>query len=244
MNTCNPAIAGGGRLGRSGVAALFLLAAIGSSLAAAPVRPRPTGKAASDGFVSLFNGRNLDGWQGATDRWSVVDGILVYQPVSKPKGAGDLPTLKLMSAKEYTDFVLRFEFKLAPAANNGVAIRAPLEGDAAFVGMEIQIIDTDGWPAKLKRFQVHGSLYGVAPAKQGHLRPAGEWNREEISCTGRQLKVTLNGAEILNVNLDEARPIDGREHPGLARTKGHIGFLGHTGRVEFRNIEIREVRAP
>lgn len=133
------------------------------------------------------------------------------------------------------------EFKLEPSGNNGVAIRSPLEGDPAFVGMEIQIIDTDGWTrGKLKPFQVHGSIYGVVPAETGHLKPAGEWNSEEIVCIGRQVKVTLNGHVIVDANLDEVSPIDGEAHPGLQRERGHLGFLGHTGGVEFRNIRIKE----
>jgi len=145
-----------------------------------------------------------------------------------------------MSAKEYSDFILRFDFKLQEGANNGVAVRAPLQGDPAFLGMEIQVIDTDGWPGRLKPFQVHGSIYGVVPAKTGHLKSAGQWNSQEISCAGRRVKVTLNGAVIVDANLDEVQPIDGREHPGLKRDKGHIGLLGHTQGAEFRNIRIKE----
>jgi hypothetical protein len=146
-----------------------------------------------------------------------------------------------MSAREYADFVLRFEFKLGESSNSGVAIRAPLEGDPAFVGMEIQVIDNDGWKNKLKPFQVHGSIYGVVPAKTGHLNLVGEWNSEEIQCHGRRIKVTLNGAVIVDANLDEVSPIDGQAHPGLKRDKGYIGFLGHTKSVEFRNIRIKEL---
>ena len=107
-----------------------------------------------------------------------------------------------MTTKEYGDFVLRLEFKLDKAANNGVAVRAPFEGDPAFVGMEIQVIDTPNWK-NLKPWQVHGSIYGVVPAKTGHLKPAGEWNSEEIVCQGRSVKVTLNGVAIVDANLDD-----------------------------------------
>lgn len=104
------------------------------------------------------------------------------------------------------------------------------------------MIDTDGWTrGRLKPFQVHGSIYGVVPARTGHLKPAGDWNSQEIVCNGRDLKVRLNGVEIVDANLDEASPIDGREHPGLQRKKGHIGFLGHTSGVQFRNIQIKEL---
>ena len=88
-----------------------------------------------------------------------------------------------MTEKEYGDFVLRFEFKLEPNSNNGIGIRAPLEGDAAYNGMEIQVLDDNGkdYKGKLRPAQYHGSIYDVVPAKQGSLKPAGEWNSEEIT---------------------------------------------------------------
>lgn len=195
----------------------------------------------NQGFVSLFDGKSLSGWQGNAKYWAAEEGQLVYRALTQPERSADLLALKLMSARQYSDFVLRFEFKLQPGANNGVAIRAPLEGDPAFVGMEIQIIDIDGWPNKLKSFQVHGSIYGVVPAKTGHLKPAGQWNQEEILCNGRHVKVRLNGTVIVDANLDQASPIDGQEHPGLRRNSGHIEFLGHTKSVAFRNIRIKEL---
>jgi hypothetical protein len=197
----------------------------------------------SEGFVPIFDGRSLDGWQGATDHWAAEDGKLVYKGIMRARSSRDLPNLKLMTTKEYGDFVLRLEFKLDKDANNGVAVRAPLEGDPAFVGMEIQVIDTPNWK-NLKPWQVHGSIYGVVPAKTGHLKPAGEWNSEEIVCQGRRVKVTLNGVAIVDANLDEVgnKTLDGAEHPGLKRDKGYVGLLGHTGRVEFRNLRIKDLR--
>ena len=196
-------------------------------------------------FVSLFDGQTLSGWQGATEHWTAEDGKLVYRASKPARSSRDLLGLKLMSTKQYSDFVLRFEFNLTNRANNGVAIRAPLEGDPAFVGMEIQIIDTPRWK-NLKRYQVHGSIYGVVPAETGRLNPVGQWNSEEIFCQGRNVKVTLNGAVIVDADLDKIgeQTIDGRDHPGLNRREGYIGFLGHTGRVELRNIRIKELSRP
>ena len=192
-----------------------------------------------ENFVPLFNGRNLEGWIGATDRYVVEDGTIVL-----PKGRSG----KLFSKKEYDNFILRFEFKLTPGANNGLAVRAPLEGDAAYNGIELQILDNDSdrWP-DLKPFQVHGSIYGVPPAKRGNLKPVGEWNQQEVECRGRKIRVVLNGHLILEADLDQVAPdgktIDGQHHPGLQNTKGHIGFLGHGDRVAFRNIRIRPLGA-
>lgn len=196
---------------------------------------------AREGFVPLFDGRSLNGWRGAAEHWAAEDGKLVYKAVKPPRGSADLLGLKLLSDRQYADFVLRFDFKLQAGANNGVALRTPLEGDPAFLGMEIQILDNDGWK-DLKPFQVHGSIYGVVPAKTGRLKPVGEWNSQEIVCQGRRVRVTVNGEVILNADLDQVggRTPDGAAHPGLKRARGFIGFLGHTGRVEFRNIRIKE----
>jgi len=86
---------------------------------------------------------------------------------------------------EYDNFVFRFEFQLTPGANNGLGIRTPMEGDAAYVGMERQIIDNDA-PVyeKLQMYQYHGSVYGIIPAKRGYLKPVGEWNYEEVVANG------------------------------------------------------------
>lgn len=193
--------------------------------------------AAEDGFYPLFDGKTLNGWQGGTDGYEVKDGVLIC----KPMGSGNLYT-----DKEYSNFVFRFEFKLTPGANNGVGIRTPMQGDPAFVGMEIQILD-DGHPRykELKEYQYHGSVYGVIPAKRGHLKPTGEWNSEEITIDGTKVKVVLNGETIVDGDIAEARDkgtIDGKDHPGLKRDKGYIAFCGHGAHLEFRNIRIKELK--
>ncbi len=193
---------------------------------------------ADEGFAPLFNGRDLEGWTGNTKGYAAEDGRIVIRP--------ELASGNLYTAKEYADFVLRFEFKLTPAANNGLGIRAPLEGDAAYAGLELQILE-DGSPVywDLKSYQYHGSIYGVVPARRGYLRPPGEWNAEEVTVKGRRVTVAVNGATIVDADLDAASSggtIDGNDHPGLKRASGHIGFLGHGSLVEFRNIRLKELK--
>jgi HEAT repeat protein len=190
----------------------------------------------AEGFVPLFNGRDLDGWTGAAASYVAEDGRIVVHP---ERGGGNLYT-----AKEYADFVLRFDFKLTPAANNGLGVRTPLQGDAAYVGMELQILE-DGSPVYwgLQPYQYHGSVYGVVPAKRGVQKPVGEWNSEEVTVKGRRVIVVVNGITVVDADLDEASAggtMDHKEHPGLARPTGHLGFLGHGSRLELRNIRIRE----
>ena len=192
----------------------------------------------AEGFVSLFNGMNLDGWQGNKTDYFAENGELVVQPARGGHG-------NLFTEKEYSDFIFRFEFQLTPGANNGLGIRAPLEGDAAYQGIELQILDnTAPIYANLKEYQYHGSVYGVIPAKRGYLKPVGEWNEQEVVVQGSKIKITLNGTVILDGDIAEASKngtLDGRDHPGLKREKGYIGFLGHGSELKFRNIRIKDL---
>ena len=152
---------------------------------------------------------------------------------------------KLMTEKEYANFVLRLEYKLQEDGNNGIGIRAPRDGQTSVHGMEIQILDQSGpkyKPMKLKPEQYNGSIYGVFPARTGFLRKPGEWNEQEIRADGRRITITLNGVIVLNADLDDVRePEVLKAHPGLARKSGHIVLLGHQAHVEFRNIRIKEL---
>ncbi len=186
---------------------------------------------ADAGFVSLFDGKTLDGWQGSVKGYAVENGAMICKP------GGNLYT-----KNEYADFVFRFEFKIPPGGNNGVGIRTPMGVNAAYGGMEIQILDDRHERYKgIQPYQAHGSIYGVVPAKRDHLKPAGQWNSEEISCKGPLVKITLNGTVIVDADLSKIdQTIDHRKHPGLHNEKGYIGFLGHGAPVEFRNIRIKE----
>ncbi len=190
------------------------------------------------GFVSLFDGQSLTGWVGNKSSYLVKEGVIVIEP--KGGGGGNLYT-----EKEYGNFILRFEFQLTPGANNGLGIHAPLQGDAAYVGKEFQILDNEAEKyAGLQAYQYHGSLYGVMSAKRGLLRPTGEWNQQEVRINHPFVTVILNGEVILEGNYLEASQsgtLDKKEHPGLSRSRGHIGFLGHGDLVRFRNIKIKEL---
>jgi HEAT repeat protein len=193
----------------------------------------------AEGYVSLFNGRNLDNWVGNKKSYAAEDGMIVIKPTDDSGG-------NLYTEKEYEDFVFRFEFQLTPAANNGLGIRAPLTGDAAYVGMELQILDnTDPVYANLQPYQYHGSVYGVIPARRDFLKPLGEWNYEEVTAKGTQIKIVLNGTTIVDGDIAGPRDngtMDHKEHPGLKNKTGHIGFLGHGSIVKFRNIRIKELK--
>lgn len=188
-----------------------------------------------DGFQTVFNGRDFTGWKGPLDNYEVIEDALVC----RPKKGGTIYT-----EAEYGDFVARFEFLLPPGGNNGLAIRYPGKGDTAYVGMmELQVLDnTAAKFAGLKPWQFHGSAYGLAPAVRGFQRPVGEWNFQEVTVRGSQVRVELNGSIILDVDVAKIdAPPSGREHPGRTRTRGHFGFAGHHDPVRFRNVRIKSL---
>lgn len=187
-----------------------------------------------EGFGSIFNGKDLTGWIGAVDDYEVVDGSLQCKP-----GRGGT----LITDKEYDNFVVRMKFRLSPGGNNGLALRVPDEqGIPSRTGLEIQVLDDapEHYP-DLRAYQAHGSVYGLAPAVRGYLRPTGEWNYQETIADGDRIQVRLNGFKITDVDLAEAlkNPLDDHPHDGAARPSGHVGFCGHGDPVAFREIEIK-----
>lgn len=204
-----------------------------TALFAGPASARPK-------FQKIFDGKTLNGWTliGGSGRGYVVENGEIVCPAD---GGGNLYT-----EKEYSDFVVRFEFKLSAGGNNGIGLRAPLQGDAAYVGMECQVLDDDAPQyATLEPGQYHGSIYKVLPAKRGALKPAGEWNREEIHVVGRKIKVIVNGKVTVDGDLNGVTdPHVLADHPGILRTTGHVGFLGHGSEVHFRKIELADLSKP
>lgn len=195
--------------------------------------------AVEKGFKSLFDGKTLNGWQlrnAHGSGYGVTNGVLFCR-----RGGGG----NLLTENQYSNFVFRFEFKLEPGSNNGLGIRAPIDGDAAYQGMELQILDdTTKKYGPLQPVQMHGSVYGVVASKTGAQKPIGEWNSQEVTADGKKIKVVLNGETILDTDLSKVTdPEVLKKHPGLLREGGYIGFLGHGDYVEFRNIRIRELPA-
>lgn len=192
----------------------------------------------AEGYVELFDGISMFNFTGNTTDYVVEDGCIAVYP--KYGGKGNLYT-----KEEYGDFSFRFEFQLTPGANNGIGIRTPLDGDAAYVGMEIQVLDnTAEIYRNLQEYQYHGSVYGVIPARREFLKPLGEWNQEEIIAKGNLIKVILNGTVIVEGDIAEASKngtLDHKEHPGLKNAKGHIAFLGHGSDVKFRNLRVKDL---
>ena len=193
----------------------------------------PTAKVPK-GFTSLFNGKDLTGWQilnGKITSWSVDKGLLFV----KGGGGG-----WLMTDKEYANYELRLEFKVPKGGNSGVALRSPMKGDPAYSGMEIQILDDPSYKG-LQKWQATGSIYGVVAASKVPTKPIGEWNSYRIVCNGRKVTIELNGEKVVDADLDDHVKKHAESHPGILRKGGHIGLQEHGGRVEFRNLYVKEL---
>lgn len=189
-----------------------------------------------DAFSSIFNGRDFTAWRGATDDYQIVDGAITCRP---DKGG------TIFTAEEFADFVVRLEFKLPSAGNNGLVLRYPGNGDGAYTGFaECQVLaeDYEARKGRLDPRQLHGSAYGMIAAAQGYQRPIGEWNFQEVTVKGSTIRVELNGTVILDGDLSKVTTfLADKAHPGKDRTSGHFGFAGHDDPVAFRAVRIKRL---
>ena len=174
--------------------------------------------------------------------WKVIDGVLHG---SEPRGTW------LVSDKEYGDFILKFEFKLGERGNSGCGLRFPAQGDPAFDGLELQMVDPRYYPPDMTvpKNELTGSLYRAVGGRPDLFKPV-DWNSYEVTCKGSKVKVVLNGEQVLDVDLNEHDEIikrhNGNDAPPLKDRprKGHIGFQELSragGHVEIRNALIREL---
>ncbi|MEE2639054.1 MAG: DUF1080 domain-containing protein [Planctomycetota bacterium] len=189
--------------------------------------------------VSLFNGKNLQGWTGyggaASANWVAEGGVLCCT------GAAGASWIHIK--KEYGDFELSLEFNLPPNANSGVFIRAPKTGDPWVSGMEIQLLDDEGKKWKnLQPDQYSGSIYAVMAPSRRVTRQAGKWQSLKIRCVGKSCQVWLNGQQVVDADLKALALKAGEKVPGLRRARGLVGLQNHGDRVSFRNIRILEIR--
>jgi hypothetical protein len=209
--------------------AAVCIAALGFAAPALSEDPKPP-----EGFTSLFNGKDLDGWKatGKMDVWGTEKGVIVCKG-----GNGGW----LLTEKDFANYELRLEYKMSKGANSGVALRTPTTGDPAYQGMEIQLIDDEGWPGGLQSWQHTGAIYNVVPPKKQANKPIGEWNTMTITAKGPQIKVVLNGETLVDANLKDYEKEHAEKHPGIKRDKGKVGFQSYNTRVEFRNIYIKEL---
>ena len=189
------------------------------------------------GYQSLFNGKDLSGWEGAGAAaekcWKVEDGILLCTGQKGPW---------LRSAEEYGNFDLRFEYQVSADGNSGVFVRVPANGNhhrasesAPPAGFEVQVLD-DSAPKhqKLKPYQYTASVYDIAPAQQHVCKPVGEWNTMSINCQDQHIVITHNGIVVVDA-AEEHFPL-----LKLRQIKGYLGLQNHSTLVKFRNLRVAE----
>jgi len=184
---------------------------------------------------NLFNGLDLTGWKlidGKDGNWGVEQGLLY----TTGDGGGWLST-----AREYDNFSLDLDFRLSEGGNSGVFLRSPRQGDPAYTGMEIQVLDdyADEY-ASLQPWQNCGSIYGVQAPSLRASKKAHEWQHYHIVAVGPHVSVTLNDQLIVDADLTSHMDKEST-HPGLKRRSGFIGLQSHTRRVEYRNITLKEL---
>lgn len=210
----------------------WLLAAVAPALFSATLA------ADEAGFVPLFDGKTLDGWvtKEVLGRGYIPQNGILVCPAD---GGGNIFT-----TKEYANFILRVEYRMEEDSNNGIGIRTPITDSVSYKGMEIQVIDI-GPKYKavgLRPEQLHNAVYDHIPARQGFLRKLGEWNEQEIRIEGKHIVITLNGTIVLDTDLGIVRePELLKKRPGVQNMRGHIGFLGHGSKIEYRNVRIKEL---
>ena len=202
-----------------------------------------------DGFVLLFDGKTLDGWRNykkeqVNPKWTVADGAITLLS----KGAGDLIT-----TKQFTDFELRVEFKIAADGNSGIMWHVSEKFGAPYEsGPEYQILDSfakTGFQAEVAKGNMAGAFYDIIPVKAEISKPAGEWNEGVIRIVGSKITLSINGKVTADVDstTDEFKAMLAKSKFAKwdhfnKETTGHICFQDHGNPVSFRSIRIKEIK--
>ena len=189
----------------------------------------------TDGFVPLFNGKDLDGWEvrevrpGDKDKWSLQGNLLVGKP-----GSGWIGTKKI-----YGDFILKLEWRICAGGNSGVFLRVPdvkSKESPSYLGFEIQILDNNApqYKGKLKPYQYCGGLYHFQGASKDMFKGAGEWNAYEITCKGDRITVVFNGEKVIDADVS-------KDAAAKRPKRGFIGLQNHGSGVEFKNVMLKSL---
>ena len=185
------------------------------------------------GWVTLYNGKDLTGWQTTGNWLPQKDGSLLIKPRSGERG-WQRYSAYLWSKKKYKDFVLHVEYKYPPKGNSGIHFRVGDLKNPVNTGIEAQVLDSYG--KKKMGHHDHGGIIRTVGASKNMSKKAGEWNTMILTCKGHHLKVQLNGEQIVDIHLDKT-PMKDRP------LEGHIGLQDHgePNNLHFRNIKIKEL---
>jgi hypothetical protein len=200
---------------------------------------------AASGWRLLFDGRTTAGWRGFRRAeipagWQVVDGAL-----TRVAEGGDIVT-----TDQFGNFELALEWNVAPGANSGVMYRVSEDVAAPYEsGPEMQVLDDARHPDGKSRLTAAGSLFALYPAREGVVRPAGEWNAARVIVNGNHVEHWLNGVRVVDYELGSpdwearVRASKFQQWPSYGRARsGHIALQDHGDRVAYRNVKIRELK--
>jgi hypothetical protein len=211
-------------------------------------------QAKKQAWVSLFNGKNLNGWHkfnetGPVKNWTIENGALVcLGTVHGTDTGGDI-----VSDKQYDNFELTWEWKIDKGSNSGVlyhVVEDKKYNATYLTGPEYQLIDDIGWtPDVLEDWQKTGADYAMhTPNASKKVMPVGQWNTSRIIFNHGHVEHWLNGKKIISFTAWDAdwkkKKAEGKwkEHPeyGLAKT-GHIALQDHGHKAYFKNIKIKQL---
>ena len=201
--------------------------------------------AQDDGFVTLFNGKDLEGWHAvAGHAWVVEDGVIGLK--GKTDGAEHNGEY-LWTKEQYGDFILELEFKVPEKANSGIFLRTSDLKDPVYTGLEIQVANSFG-KTETNKNGTAGALYDLKAPSKNPIKAPGEWNKVRIECRGPKIAVALNGESIVDADLDQwtetGKSPDGAKNKfkipvkDFAR-KGYVGLQDHGRPVWYRNVRIK-----
>jgi hypothetical protein len=203
---------------------------------------RLTRQEEASGWRLLFDGRKMDAWRGfrlneVPPGWKVVDGT-----ISRVGSGADLIT-----REEFANFELSLEWRIGTGGNSGIMYRVTEEDNDTYrTGPEMQVLDDAGHPDGRSRLTSAGALYGLYPAPEGAVRPAGQWNAARIVVNGNRVQHWLNGVKTVEYELlspewqQKVAASKFGEWPRFGRAaRGHIALQDHGDLVSYRNIKIR-----
>jgi hypothetical protein len=185
-----------------------------------------------EGFVEMFNGKDLTGWQ-TKGNWVVEDNNVITLKPREGESGWKRYHAYLTTERKYGDFILDLEFKFDKDGNSGVFMRVGELKDHVNSGFELQILDTHG-KENVGHHDCGGVIKTQGPSKN-MVKPAGEWNRYTITLKGNKLHVVLNDEPIIDLDLSQGAM---KDRPAT----GHISFQDEAKRIWYRNVRIQQLK--